>query len=272
MKKVLFISILCAGFFSLPSAILADVVITVDGMFLNGKIIEDVKNNHVRLANYHGIFTIRYVHIRKLYRTGGYREDVVLLRNMGRSVDESAVKKNYDAGMKKLGNSGGGKRPYAGKNGSLSTAPFFEFTAGRIRPVLPWSAGMILSGELFRKEVSWFGSDGLAAELRGLAARKGEAEMMALSAGLGPVWRYSPSFLSSSMRLVLSPSAGAGYYSVKGRSGDSAGVKFHAVLAGGPEFRFSSMILSPRLRLSCVFDNEAPLIGIGVSLTAGMLF
>jgi hypothetical protein len=74
------------------------------------------------------------------------------------------------------------------------------------------------------------------------------------------------------MRLVFSPSAGAGYYSVKGRYGESAGLKFHALLSGGPEFRFSSMIFSPRLRLGCVFDNEAPLIGIGISLAAGKLF
>ncbi len=91
-----------AAILLLPHVSYSDIVVTTDGMVLNGKIIEDITNDHIILGNDHGVFRIHYTQIKDMHKTHSYREDVKILKKMGKSVSETDIKTNFKAGIDKL--------------------------------------------------------------------------------------------------------------------------------------------------------------------------
>ncbi len=97
--KVIFFTVLLLF---LPMISFADIIVTNDDMIINGKIIKEVKGEYVTLANNHGIFKINFNNIKEIQRTANYQEDIKVFNKLGQTVDETAVKQNYEKGIKKL--------------------------------------------------------------------------------------------------------------------------------------------------------------------------
>lgn len=258
----------------LPCIGMADVVVTKDDMILNGKIIEEVKNKHVKFANYHGTFTIYYAQIKEIHRTEKYEDDVLLFKKMGISIDESVVKTNYQAGIEKLeaGKTGGKKPADDSMQYLLFGSPFIIFNTGEIQSVLPCSFGMSVSGEIRFQTGYTFLPDGMNLDVQYFHAERDIRKISAFRSGLGAVWIIPVSIRGYSLHLAMSPALGIGYYAVQGRYRETEGAKFHSSFTAGPEFLISSWVISPRLRFDYIYDNTAPLFGVGFSMGAGYLF
>jgi len=258
----------------LPCIGMGDVVVTKDDMILNGKIIEEVKNKYVKFANYHGMFTIYYAQIKEIHRTEKYEDDVLLFKKMGKSIDESVVKTNYQAGIEKLeAEKTGGKKPADDSiQYVLFGSPFIIFNTGDIRSVLPCSFGISVSGEIRFQTEYTYSPDGMNIDVQYFHAERDEKKISAFRSGLGAVWIIPVSIRGYSLPLALSPALGIGYYAVQGRYRETDGAKFHASFTAGPEFLISSWVISPRMRFDYIYDNAAPLFGIGFSMGAGYRF
>ena len=158
MKKywLLFISVVVIV--CIPDISSGDIVVTKDGMVLNGKIIEDIKDKYIKFANYHGTFTIDYPQIKEIHRTGTYHEDIKIFKKMGKSIDEAEVKTNYIAGIEKL------KADKLVKSRArtdaiqylLLVSPFFVFNLGKIESVLPYGYGALILNDIrFQRKYSF---------------------------------------------------------------------------------------------------------------------
>jgi hypothetical protein len=85
----------------IPIITFSDIIVTKDDMILNGKIIEEVKDEYAVIANYHGTFKITFNNIKEIHRTDDYKEDVEILIKLGQMVDETEVEKNFQTGREK---------------------------------------------------------------------------------------------------------------------------------------------------------------------------
>ncbi len=258
----------------LPRICLSDIVVTTDGMILNGKIIENIKGDHAKLANEHGIFKIQYSQIKELHHTDNYLEDMKILKKMGRRVSEAEIKTNYQAGIKKLKEtkiSSEKTRPVTMEY-ALLVSPFFLFNMGKIYTFLPYSYGVIILGDIRFNSNYRYLPNGLRIDLNYFHTAEGEKKISAFRFGLGAIWNIPITVRGGSFNLTLSPVFGGGYYSVKSGYDQTTGIKFNGSVSAGLEFYISSWVISPQVRFDYVYDRVLPLYGIGISIGAGYLF
>ncbi|HOO72979.1 MAG TPA: hypothetical protein PK926_14575 [Spirochaetota bacterium] len=269
--RICVITIASLVFLSPPG--FGDIVVTADGMIVNGKIIEQVSGSHVTIANYHGTFTIKQENIREQHSTDNYRKDIELFKKMGKTASEAEVKKNYEAGIEKLQTrSAEGKGAGSSAHCLLLACPFVNFNIDRLGSIVPCSFGvMVLS------DVRFHTADGKLVlgprlDLQYFYSKKGIKSIEAFRFAAGPAFIvpvYSGGF---SLNLSLVPELGAGYYGVTGREDETADFKMNFFFTAGLEFVISSWMITPMIRFDYVHDGTVPLYGIGISLGAGYLF
>jgi len=257
----------------LPHIGFSDIVVTTDGMILNGKIIE-IENEYVKLGNYHGIFKINYELIKEMHQTNNYQEDLKIFKKMGKPVNETVVKKNFQSGIEKLNAKITEEKKI--KAGTirylLHVSPFFMANMGKARSILPYSFITSLMGDIrFNSRFDYL-PKGVRIDVQYFYSGSGTKNISAYRFGLGPVWNFPFEINGFSLNLTLSPTFGTGYYSVKGRYDETASAKFNASLAAGMEFLISSWVISYKVRFEYIHDAFMPLYGIGVCVGAGYLF
>jgi len=252
----------------LPAPLLADIVVTVDDMVFNGKIIQHIKGVQVKLGNHHGVFTIRQDNIKEMHLTGDYREDMTIFKKMGRNVDENEVRANYQAGVAKIEN----RAKESPAEYLLFASPFFSFNLGRLEPILPYAWGALVMAD------ARFGTEspalraGPRVEFQYLHSSRGIKSMEAFRFAAGPTLAFPFETEKLTLNLTFSPALGGGYFGARGRDDREAGFKLNFFLDAGVEFIVSSWVIAPMLRFEYVHDDSAPLMAVGVSLGAGYLF
>ncbi len=258
----------------------ADIVITKDDMILNGKILEDKKPAHIIFANYHGTFTIKYSVIKKIHRSESFAEDITLLNDMGKQVNEAEIKKNYIAGEKKLEKlllKEEKKKPAAIRDtGSfiLMFDLFYDKNFGELKSVLPYSAGAALSAEfpvdLFKKYHLY----GIDSEITFYFSSNDDRSIKGLNTSAGPLWQIPVTIYNYNLCFNISALMGAGWYTVKNDEAAKAtsSAKWNLAVHAGPVFRLGSAVISTQLRLDYIHDGTAPMKGSGLTIGAGYAF
>lgn len=258
----------------LPHICFSDIIVTKDGMTLNGKIIE-MKDEHIKFGNYHGTFTIQNSLVKEIHKTENYQEDIKIFRQMGKAVSESDIRNNFQAGVKKLEErriSGDGRTDAATAEFLLSASPFFLFNLGKMRPLLPYSCGASLLGDVrFRSRYIYLPGT-IRLDLHYFHSEKGMKKISAFRFGIGTAWIIPFEVRGVSFNLSLSPGFGGGYYAVTGRCEKAANFKWHVSMAAGLEFPISSWVISPQVKFDYIYDGAMPLFGLGFSIGAGYLF
>jgi hypothetical protein len=276
MRVQLFIIILMFAVSQL-SKLHADVIITRDGMILNGKILEDRKPDNVIFANNHGKFTIKYNQIKEIHKTESFQGDIKYLQNIGKTVNEDDIKRNYESGEKRLEEQRQESSISNAETPSyiLMSGIFFNKTSGELKPVLPYYAGIFFSAEIplsdisFLKALNVYGLEGLVNYLYSSGENRIIKGISALS---GPVWKFPIGIADITFK--VSTLLGAGWFSVENNeTGEkSSAAKWGLSFQAGPVFKISTIVLSPELKIDYVHDGAAPLAGAGLSFGAGYSF
>ena len=253
----------------------ADIVVTRDGMVLNGKIIREDKIS-ITFANYHGTFTIEKAQIRETHRTGSYQEDAKIFRSMGRKVVEKDVKKNYQSGVKELE----GKEMQEKIPAALLTlkgiylSPVIAINMGKIHQVIPLSASAAVSGDVTvntdimkKLHVRY-----LRCDIAFLRAKKESKSLYGIDLTAGPAWEFPARIASLRFNMSVSPFAGLGRYYISNASETERAVKWLAGLSAGPVIKYGKITFLARVRFDYVHDRDAPLFGPGFSVGAGYEF
>lgn len=261
--------------FHLTGSLLADVVVTTDDMILNGKIIAEEEGGSITLANYHGVFVINYSQIKEIQRTDNYMKDVQVLEERGFDVNEDEVKKSYDAGMEKYeelhkSSDREVKSEIEERSFILFAAPFFYMNFGKLQPQVPCSYGASVSLLCFTEQLLYL--SGFSAELDYYYAENDSSMIAAPRILTGPFWQVPVKMHSFTFRYLLSPQGGVGLYTIKGPYSEITQLKPDILLSTGPLFSFSSVAVYPTVKLDCILDNYAPLIGAGLALNIGYIF
>lgn len=257
----------------LPRIGFSDIVVTTDGMILNGKIIE-IENEYVKLGNYHGIFKINNELIKEMHQTTNYQDDMKIIKKMGKYVNETVVKNNFQSGIEKLNAKIKQEKKIKADSIQylLHVSPFFMANIGKARSILPYSFITSLMGDIrFNSRYNYLPNGGRI-DLQYFYSGSGTKKISAYRFGLGPVWNFPFEINGFSLNLTLSPTFGTGYYSAKGRYDETASAKFNASFAAGMECFISSWVISYKVRFEYIHDAFMPLYGIGASVGVGYLF
>lgn len=253
----------------------ADIIITIDNMVLNGKIIEEDKKT-VKFGNFHGVFIIDRDKISEIYRTGSYEDDLKILSDKGKTVNREEVKTNYDSGQKKieeLVTSHDWQKPASGFN--LSIMPLVIIHSGKLFDVLPYSSGLSLTALIPVSEFYYakkFFLPDVTVEAGYFFSEKGERSVTAYRACAGPLWKFNLSTGPFRIDWFVSAVCGAGWYNVQGLYDEMNAVKWSAGINTGPVFTISRITLTPMLRFDYIYDTAAPLYGIGAAVSLGCMF
>lgn len=270
--------------FFLSVFLYGDIIITKDDMILNGKILEEKKGGYLKFANYHGMFTINYNLIKEIYRTERYEDDVKILLEKGKPIDETEVKTNFQAGLEKLEQEGAGTNiinEKSAKDGTQTTqytiffSPFFCKNMGEFSTILPYSYGGSVIGDIsFEqfKNIQKLYLKGLRAEIGYFHSEKADKRVIGTRASAGPLWRFALSIGSLRFDYSISPVIGIGWYDIKGNSEKTQAIKWNSAFITGPVFYISAIALAPLIRFDYIYDGRIPLYGIGFSLGAGFRF
>lgn len=259
----------------LPLSVFADIIITIDDMVLNGKIIEE-NSKTVKFGNYHGVFIIDLDKIKEIYRTGSYEEDVKILSGKGRTVNRDDIKTNYDSGLKKISEHKvtveEDKQP---SRINISISPCILFNFGEAGEVLPCSFGVSLTADIPVNEFNYakiIHLSDITAEAGYFYSDKDGRNVTGYRASAGPQWRLPLINGPLELEYVVSAAFGAGWYDVTGLTEEAAALKWNACINTGVVFTLSAITVSPRLKFDYIYDTKAPLYGIGAVLSLGYRF
>ena len=255
----------------------ADILILNNDMILSGEIIEDKYPEYIKFANYHGVSIVNYDLIKEIHRTEGSREDVEILSKFGLNVYEEDVKLNYQSEAMELNEQVESEKVEADETGGIYAGLnfFYSRNYGDIKPEIPSGMGIFSSVIIpadFIKSAEKLNISDIECGAGYLYSAKGEKSIQSLFFSAGPVWSFQHSILGFDFNWRLSGLMGLGYYSVKNGDKESDGVKWNFTILAGPEYNFSSVIVTPRLRFDYMYDSYAPLTSLGLSLGLGRMF
>lgn len=261
------------------SALFGDIIITNDGMILNGKIIKDVSRDYIDFANYHGTFHIEYRLIKKIIRTENFETDAEIIEKSGKSVNREEIRINYEAGIMKLKEQGIKNKKHKETQSSFDyivlLSAFYNYNFGKLDSVLKnsfdFSAACDFSvhqsemlkipySKRFRSEIAYFSSKNEANSITGFRA------------SAGPVWQMPFSSTIAHFKFEITSLFGIGRYSVSGIYEKSAGLKWNVCVMTGPLINISSIIIYPQLKFDYIYDGVAPLYRIGFGMGGGVSF
>ena len=256
----------------------ADIIITIDDMILNGKILKEDKKT-VKFGNYHGVFIIDRDKIKEIYRTGSYEDDIKILSGKGRTVNRDEVKTNYDSGVKKIEeqkipeDENESTKTSAGPHFAVS--PWIIFNLGQCGDVLPYSCGVFLTAD-FPVNDSGFAKmiyiSYMTIDAGYYYSAKGERGVTGYRASAGPQWVFPVINDPIQMEYTVSAMLGAGWYNVRGLEEEAAAVKWNVSVNTGIIFTFSSITVSPVIKMDYIYDSKAAIYGIGAALSIGYRF
>jgi len=255
----------------------ADILILNNGMILSGEIIEDKYPEYIKFANYHGLSIVNYNLIKEIHRTDNSKEDVEILSKLGLNVYEEDVKLNYQSGAMELSEQVESEKVEADEiRGIFAGLDFFySRNYGDIKSEIPSGMGLFSSVKFsagFIKSAEKLKISKIECGAGYLYSADGRKSIESLFFSAGPVWNLSHSVREFDFSWSLSGLLGLGYYSVKNGEKESAGVKWNMTILAGPEYNFSAVTVTPRLRLDYIYDSYAPLISMGLSLGFGRNF
>jgi len=276
-----FISIVIIIIFS-SSFLYGDVLITNDGMILNGKVVSKTAEE-TTFSNYHGTFKIKNRMIKKIHVTEKFEEDVQLFREMGEKIDESDIKRNFQSGLSRkdevIGSSTGDIEGEIQKqlfHMDCHLSSFFLFNAGVLNDVLPYAFGGSLSSDLFHKKY-FFNTENLfmpefRVEFSYLYSGKDSKRIDGFGLTAGPIWFYLTEIGTYGFNLHLATLFGSGNYNVQSTDVKLRRFSFNMNVILGGAFPLGKIELMPAFRFNYIYDSEAPLIGFGFNLSAGYRF
>lgn len=258
-----------------PLSVFADIIITIDDMVLNGKIIEE-NSKTVKFGNYHGVFIIDLDKIKEIYRTGSYEEDVKILSGKGKTVNRDEIKTNYDSGLEKISE----LKVTVEKDETtdlvnISICPFMLYNFGEAGAVLRCSYGVSLTAEFPVAELQYakiFHLSDISAGAGYFYSDKDGRNVTGYRASAGPQWRLPLINGPLQLEYVVSAAFGAGWYNVKGLTDKEAALKGNLLINTGVIFTVSSITVSPRIIFDYIYDAEAPLYGLGAVFNLGYRF
>ncbi len=270
----LFLAVIFFQVMVLPSIIHSDTLILKNGSLLVGKVKKSSERSLV-FKNYYGAFNVRREEIDKLYITGTYREDIALRKRMGMDFSEEDIKRNYEAGEKKLtpveekklksGTDEQKEAPWTG--GSLFLEGGWFSSYGDVRNTLPYGYGGFIAYEQgvdFITGERYMLMPGLRVEAGYLYFAKGEALMKGFTGSLGPVWIIPAP--GGNFRCSMQPGASSLDIENGELAASSFTFTFYSIF--GYEYTFTNASIFINARYLYVYDRDVFYSGAGV--TAGV--
>lgn len=255
----------------------ADIVVTIDGMVLNGKILEKHEKNSILFGNYHGTFKIDRSKIREIHETESFEEDVRLFNEMKKAVNVREIERNYEAGVQKLEELEKEAADDEVPSGrfELILSPFRTITVGKLARVLPYACGAALSADILpgrSRILDMMGAAGIRTEVTGLHAENEDRSVDGFRVSAGPLWRLPLSVRGFNFDFDSSALIGCGWYDAKGRFERASGVKWSTGLQTGPSMLLGPVLVATRVRFDYIHDGVSPLYGFGFGIGAGYRF
>ncbi len=257
------------------SALYADILITRDGMTLNGKVVENSPGQQLVFVNSYGSFTIQYSQIKELHITASYKEDIALMEDKGLQPDEDEYEKNYLAGARAKRDKTDNSRASA-QTGSTEVFTGISYLriVGRLAPKLSTGAEAF-AGVYFPLGLAapaGFGIDGIECSARMLYAKQSERSIAAISLSAGPRFSITLPLSSVDTTFDFVPGIGAGWYHITNGGDTVDTLKADFSLQAGPAFYLDSFVIAPRLKFVYIADAGVPLYALGVSIAGGYSF
>lgn len=271
-----FISVLMLSVITiLPPRVAGDTLILKSGTLLVGKV-KSSSEESIIFKNYYGAFNVKRGDIDKLYVTKSYKEDIALRKKMGMDFSEQDIKRNYEAGEKKLTEQEEeklkpDKRSEAPlrSGGSLSAEGGWLSSYGEVRDTLPYGfCGFIAyeQGLDFIAGGRYPFMPGLRAEGGYLYYNSGDASMQGFTGSMGPVWLFPVT--GGNVRFSIQP----GVSTLDIENGELSASTFtftlHSIL--GYEYTFSDASIFINARFLYLYDKDVFFNSAGLS--AGFSF
>jgi len=251
-----------------------DTLILKSGTLLVGKV-KSSNDKSLVFKNYYGAFNVNRSDIDKLYITKTYREDIALRKRMGMDFSEEDIKRNYEAGEKKLTVQEEAKLKVADSDrkdkdesrggGRILLEGAWLSTQGDVSDILPQGYGSFLAYEHgfdFRSHLV----PGLRVEGGYLSYSEGEASLKGFSGSFGPVWLFPVP--GGNLRFAMQPGAS----SLDVENGDLTAstftFTFHSLF--GYEYTFSNASLFINAHYLYLYDKDVFFSSAGIS--AGVSF
>ncbi len=262
------ISRIAAGFMAVCMLISigrADVLVTRDGMVLNGKIVKNKKPDYLILKNAHGEFTIKYAQIRSLSVTDNPEADLRVLKGLGKNFSSESVRRNYEAGTADFRRKKPAAKSVSDLDGYVISAHCsLVKVTGDLGSRLPYG----LEGQLTaRAEAKVLFSDGLEGGVSYRHFSRDGRKLTGFALTAGPVWSLR---LTDSAALDFSAYAGGGLYSVETSGTSLNSFKMSCGAYAGPMLNLYNSVVSFRVKIDYTVDSDAPLYGVGLALGAGV--
>jgi len=260
-----------------PAGINGDTLILKSGTLLVGKV-KSSSDKSIFFKNYYGAFTVNRDDIDKLYITKTYKEDISLRKKMGMDFSVEDIKKNYEAGEKKLTEQETEKLKAEVKEhpetpirsgGSIFIEGGWFTSIGEVHDTIPSGYGGFAAYEQgldFITGERYLLMPGLRIEGGYLYYSSGDASMKGPSASLGPVWLFPVP--GGNIRVTLQPGAS----SLDVKNGDLSAstftFTFNSIL--GYEYTFSDASIFINARYVYVYDKDVFFSSAGI--TAGFSY
>lgn len=276
-QKVLFIVFAVAVLVTVTPElcmVYSDTLILKNGTLLVGKVKSSGEKSIV-FKNYYGAFTVNRLEIDRLYITKTYKEDISLRKKMGMDFSVEDIKKNYEAGEKKLTEQEVAKLQTELKKdttdrmrrgGSVYIEGGWFSVTGEVRDAIPSGYGGFAAYEQgldFFTGGGYLLMPGLRFECGYLYYSSGDAAMKGPTASLGPVWLLPVP--GGNIRITLQPGASSFDVENGDLSVSTFTFTFNSIL--GYEYKFSDASIFINARYIYVYDKDVFFSSAGV--TAG---
>jgi len=266
--------------------LLSDVIVTKEGMVLNGKIIQKHKKIII-FSNQFGTFKIKKMLIKTIRETKKYVDDIRIMRSLGVNVNNEVVRKNYESGEKQKNkllkkNLKHVKKVKKKKNDStfgliIYGSFFYNFNVGSHGDSMPGSLGALLTFDiLFIKQVSnnnFFLIPELRFESSYYNSTSGNNSIEGFSVSLGPIWEHTWKLSSLfGLNLHFTSLHGFGYYYVKNNTSSRIKMCYVTSAILGLSIIIDRFYITPAFRYEYIYDALAPMHGLGLVISIGFRF
>jgi hypothetical protein len=250
----------------------SDTLILKNGTLLVGKV-KSSSDKSIVFKNYYGAFTVNRAEIEKLYVTKTYKEDISLRKKMGMDFSVEDIKKNYEAGEKKLTEQEVAKlktsvqKPAESplrSGGSFFIEGGWFYSIGEVNEAIPYGYGGYAAYEQgldFITGERYLLMPGLRIECGYIYYSSGDAFMKGPTASLGPVWLFPAP--GGNIRFSLQPGASGLDVENGDLSASTFTFTFHSIL--GYEYTFSSASIFINTRYLYVYDKDVFFSSAGIS-------
>ena len=260
----------------IPQVMYGDTLILKNGSLLVGKVKSSSASSLV-FKNYYGAFNVKRADVARLYITGTYREDVALRKKMGMDFSEEDIKRNYEAGEKKLtpveenklNSEGAEQKETAWTGGSILVEGGWFSSYGDVRDTLPYGYGGFIvyeQGLDFITGERYMVMPGIRIEGGYLYFTKGEASMKGFTGSIGPVWKFPAP--GGNVRFSMQPGASNMDIQNGELSASSFTFTFYSIL--GYEYIFTDASIFINARYLYIYDRDVFYNGAGI--TAGISY